>query len=370
MRDVFISYSSADRIFVEGFCDRLRRAGVTFWLDRNEIMPGDYLRQKINSGLDAVDYLVAILSETSVQSEWVMREIDAIMIRELAEKKISLIPLLIGDIRNDQVPADLRGKNYLDFRGDAEATAAEFDRLLNLLKPEVRRRKELILELRQGLPTTSEPVHKLREFALQYRDQEIQKAAVTGLAKIGTSGAIVAITERLFDSWGMNTLSHCVKKLAQLGSRGGYIALSSALFWDERYTPVIFDLLIQAHSGCTELIEYLQGHSIEGEIPLICIYAGLADHGPPDISAAVRYSAQYWFVNQRSPFFLPRLPLAVVSEARSILDKRLPGLADMIAHSLEFCGFTTEEDASFSGPAIFNLDHTLFARTKTRLKKG
>jgi hypothetical protein len=52
MRDVFVSYSTKDREFVERLCAGLKAAGVTFWLVRHEIKPGDYLRTKINKGLD------------------------------------------------------------------------------------------------------------------------------------------------------------------------------------------------------------------------------------------------------------------------------------------------------------------------------
>jgi TIR domain len=108
MKDVFISYSSKDRTFVDELCSQLRKLNITFWLDRFEIKPGDYLRQKINAGLRDAEYLLAVLSPNSIKSEWASREIDAAMMHELSQNKVTLIPLLIGNIKHSDLPPDCK----------------------------------------------------------------------------------------------------------------------------------------------------------------------------------------------------------------------------------------------------------------------
>ena len=83
LHDIFISYSSLDSEFVDGLVSKLRSKGVSLWFDKSEIKPGNYLRDRINSAIDNVDYLLAVISHNSLNSEWVRREMDAAMMREL-----------------------------------------------------------------------------------------------------------------------------------------------------------------------------------------------------------------------------------------------------------------------------------------------
>jgi hypothetical protein len=174
----------------------------------------------------------------------------------------------------------------------------------------------------------------------------------------------------MLDTWGMNTLKHSVKALSNLRDSGGHTALAASVFWDDRYTALIFSILVNANVEYGDLAEYVTQQSHNGGIPLISLYAALADHAPPHISAAVKYSSQYWFSGQKAPFWLPRIPLKVVSEARSTIDNIVPGLSEMIAGALEFRGLTQEEDASFMGPAIFNIDASIFDSVEAPLRGG
>jgi TIR domain len=175
VRDIFISYSSLDALFVDKLAKQLKSMGVTLWLDRYEIKPGDYLRERINEGIENAEYFTAVLSPSSIGSEWVKHEVDSAMMRELNEKRVRLIPLLYGSVTAKDLPGDIRGKNYLDFRTDEKATL-ELKRLIDLLKPEEKLRKEFLKELQAGLPTRDNSVSKLSEVTCTYGDQTIQKA--------------------------------------------------------------------------------------------------------------------------------------------------------------------------------------------------
>lgn len=45
-----------------------------------------------------------------------MNELDAAMIREMREKSIIVIPILIGNVDINKIPGDLSGKHYIDLR--------------------------------------------------------------------------------------------------------------------------------------------------------------------------------------------------------------------------------------------------------------
>jgi hypothetical protein len=116
MSSVFLSHSHADKEFVRKLAADLRLAGHTVWIDEAEINVGDSLIAKLREGLDQVDYVAAIVSAASVASEWVTRELDIASNRELREKRVVVLPVLIEKVR---LPGFLDGKFYADFTDSA-----------------------------------------------------------------------------------------------------------------------------------------------------------------------------------------------------------------------------------------------------------
>lgn len=353
--DIFISYSSLDSEFVENLVSKLRSKGVSLWFDKSEIKPGDYLRERINAAIDNVDYLLTVISENSISSEWVRREIDSAMVRELDEKQIRLIPLLIGDVKPSNLPADIRGKNFLDFRNE-DIGKRDFERLLHLLKPELRLRKEFLKELRKGMPNRDNPVTKLCETACAYGDQTIQKAAIGGLVRIGTSEAVIAIAQRLLDYWGMSTLTYCINALVRLRDVGGLLVISSSLFWDDRYVGEKMAILLDEEKDNKDFMNFVEKRTFNDGISQINIIAGITQFSQHDIVAALRSSSQYWWPEQESPFWLPKLSKSDRESARTILDSQLPGLSEMIEKKLQFRGMTDEESDDWVGGELYMMD--------------
>jgi hypothetical protein len=66
---VFLSYSTADKPFVDRLAYDLERVNVGVWYDKWEIRVGDSLIEKIAQGIESNDYLAIILSPNSVESE-------------------------------------------------------------------------------------------------------------------------------------------------------------------------------------------------------------------------------------------------------------------------------------------------------------
>jgi hypothetical protein len=133
MAHVFLSHSHKDKPFARRLAADLRNAGHSVWTDEAEINIGDSLIGKIRAGLDQVDFVAALLSATSVKSPWVEKELEIASTREIDEKRVVGLPLLISDV---ELPGFLRGKFYGDFR-DETAYEQTFALLLRALGPSV-----------------------------------------------------------------------------------------------------------------------------------------------------------------------------------------------------------------------------------------
>jgi hypothetical protein len=114
--DVFVSYSRRDATTCERIVRDLHARGFRVWHDQAAIMGGERIRESIAEGLRGSACVVALLSSHSLRSKWVLNELDATMLREIKERKTLLIPVLLGKLRDDQVPLDLQGKLHIDLR--------------------------------------------------------------------------------------------------------------------------------------------------------------------------------------------------------------------------------------------------------------
>ena len=102
---VFISHSSKDKPMVETLANDLSNRGFEVWLDKWEIVPGDNIVDKINSGLEAADAGLIVFSVHSADSNWVSAEISYLTYEMIGEKKL-IIPVMAGE--DAYIPALLR----------------------------------------------------------------------------------------------------------------------------------------------------------------------------------------------------------------------------------------------------------------------
>jgi hypothetical protein len=112
---IFISYSRQDKHFVDNLAMQLVAHKARVWLDRWELHVGDSLIKRIQEAIAGASALLVMLSKASVQSEWCQKELSAGLIRELEEKRVVVLPVLIEDC---EIPLFLRDKLYADFRHD------------------------------------------------------------------------------------------------------------------------------------------------------------------------------------------------------------------------------------------------------------
>ncbi len=208
--DMFLSYSHVDREAILDIADSLQQRRIRVWYDGWEMKPGDILRERINNGIEDADYFLVVLSENSLDSSWVRFELNSAMINEIEQQHVRVIPAILGRLSFRQLPLDLRAKYCLDFR-TKESYKHSVDALTDLIQPERRMRKELLMHLENADVVDTYAIRELREYAVKYNDQAIQVAAIQGLEKIGGSQAILVITERVLDPWGVRTISRALR---------------------------------------------------------------------------------------------------------------------------------------------------------------
>jgi uncharacterized protein YjbI with pentapeptide repeats len=93
----FISYCSIDNLFVKKLYQDIKRHGVTCWYAPEELKVGDRIRTKIDESIYLFDKLLLILSEHSVNSQWVDQEVETALARERDSNSNVLFPIRLDD---------------------------------------------------------------------------------------------------------------------------------------------------------------------------------------------------------------------------------------------------------------------------------
>src|SRR4029453_7148076 len=104
--DVFLSHSSVDNPWVIQLKDALQRYGVSVWLDRDEIRPGDLFVKALETGLEQSRAVALIVSPEAIASGWVEEEYARAM--SLAQHKQRPLQLILVLLRDATVPSFLQ----------------------------------------------------------------------------------------------------------------------------------------------------------------------------------------------------------------------------------------------------------------------
>lgn len=115
---IFVSYSHVDKEKIDLIAGHLVRKRTNVWIDRWELRAGDSIINKVQEAVEGSSALLIMLSKASVESEWCKKELTAGLFRELDEKRVVTIPVLLDDCK---IPLFLRDKMYADFRTDFDA---------------------------------------------------------------------------------------------------------------------------------------------------------------------------------------------------------------------------------------------------------
>lgn len=95
----FISYSTKNQAFAERLHSRMRQAGIRVWFAPEDMKGGKYSDHQIDQAIQLHERLLLVLSEDSIQSKWVEREIRKARKVERAEKRRKLFPIRLVDMK-------------------------------------------------------------------------------------------------------------------------------------------------------------------------------------------------------------------------------------------------------------------------------
>jgi TolB-like protein/Tfp pilus assembly protein PilF len=95
---VFISYASKDVAVAEALCKALEGAGIACWIAPRDVIPGEFYADAIVQAINACQFLVLVLSESSSTSPHVVREVERASAkkRPVISFRIDLTPLPPG----------------------------------------------------------------------------------------------------------------------------------------------------------------------------------------------------------------------------------------------------------------------------------
>ncbi len=111
-RVAFISHSAKDKSFVRRLAADLVASGVKVWIDELRILVGDSIPEKIAQGLAESDFFLIVVSQNSVSSAWVEKELSSALVHEIERRKVTVLPIKLDDA---QMPGSIRDKLYADF---------------------------------------------------------------------------------------------------------------------------------------------------------------------------------------------------------------------------------------------------------------
>jgi hypothetical protein len=115
MDRVFISYSRRNQAFAARLAQDLSDVGLQVWIDLREIQDNEDWRGNIRQALKTVDFLVACLSPSAIESEWVQYEIAT-----MRERQRNIYPVIV-----EHSAAALPFSTAINFVGRYEQTLNE-----------------------------------------------------------------------------------------------------------------------------------------------------------------------------------------------------------------------------------------------------
>ena len=123
---VFISYSHRDSEFVNRLAALLISYDLNVWKDSKDLPIGGNIPKNVYHGIKSSSHFCCIISEASVESQWVEEELSFAKMRQLDNRGLMIVPILISDV---EVPDYVKVYRYANLQ----------DRNLSPTNPEVGR---------------------------------------------------------------------------------------------------------------------------------------------------------------------------------------------------------------------------------------
>ena len=321
MAGVFVSYARSDQGFVRRLDGRLAGSGRRVWVDWQDIAPSARWRAEIFAAIEAAEAFVFVMSPASLSSVVCREELR----RALALNK-RVVPVVIADVSEEVVPADVAALHWLSFRDDDGDGGDDFEvslaamiravdtdlvwvkahtrLMVQALEWEAKADKGLLLrggELEAaeralaGRPANPEPTATQSQFVLASR------RAVTGRqrsAVVVSLAVVVAVVVLASLAWVQRGQAREQARTARSGQLAANARLQldvdpelglqlAILAYQEKATPVAESVLRQAVVDSRERAT-LRGH--EG----VVVYAAFSPDGQHVVSAGADGTVRVW----------------------------------------------------------------------------
>jgi TIR domain len=104
---IFISYSRADKELARRLADALRQHGLKVWIDEGELKIGDSLIERIATAIAEIDFFLALVSESSRDSNWCRKELALAVTGELGREGVKVLPVRVAGANMPESLADV-----------------------------------------------------------------------------------------------------------------------------------------------------------------------------------------------------------------------------------------------------------------------
>ena len=105
---VFLSHSKRDREFVRKVRDDLNRCQIQSWFDEDDIRDGEpWLDAIFEDGIPGCDAVIVFLTENSIDSNMVRKELNASLVQQLKDSSVRLLPYVSDSALRPKLRPDI-----------------------------------------------------------------------------------------------------------------------------------------------------------------------------------------------------------------------------------------------------------------------
>ena len=183
---LFVSYSRRDQQFAMKLTVDLENSGAEVWIDQLKIPAGDFFETRIVDAIRKSNFVVVLLSNNSIRSDWVRQEV---LTSKTVEKESGRILLLPGKIDDCSVPSWISDKSFVDFTLSYDAALRQLVLAVGGTPPDIVNMETLVKELLEARTSDGKRnlLHALYGRSFEYEGQWVDKKIIDNiLAQLAT----------------------------------------------------------------------------------------------------------------------------------------------------------------------------------------
>jgi SAM-dependent methyltransferase len=250
---VFFSHSSGDKPLlreIESFAPR----HVSCWIDDDKLSLGQEIERTLSSAINDVDFVVIFISSKSLESEWVIKELDWALTVEKERGSVFALPVLLEDVWQKVVPKEFQKRKFLKClsrnRHDVEAFSTKlFLELSALREDEIGSLKTVKDENTIGKDTFG-IVSGFRETAYDLIAPWYDEWYKNHWENDGIQNSIMTILEDGFPALELTELKSWKILDTAVGTGNTYVSFVNNGFHDTYGTDGSREMLLRAYENC------------------------------------------------------------------------------------------------------------------------